>query len=98
MPIESVLPQINQRRNAFSKNKRRLPPNQPKWLYPFPVERFYDKALQTRIDVQENIINTMLIVHLHSIAQERNLESSCVFYIPGWTLIKDHFDAPSMAL
>lgn len=73
MALESALPQINQRRANLSNPARQLPKRQPVWLFPMQVEVFYRNALQSRLDVQEEVINNVIIKNLDSIAFERDL-------------------------
>ena len=54
------------------KPKKKPPAKLPEWLYPFPVERQYEKELLNYVDALTTITEKQITVHIPSLVEERN--------------------------
>lgn len=72
--IEDAVARINRRQiRAPGKPKTKPPKRLPVWLYPFPAERNYELNLVDIVNIMEDIVDRMIIPHLQSLLDERNL-------------------------
>lgn len=54
--------------------KRKLPKNQPRWLFPHPVEREYERQLVSHVSSIGSIVENQLITNIHSLTEQRDFE------------------------
>jgi len=70
---EDALIQIDRRRANAPRVTRRLPKRLPKWLYPFPAERQYERELVAHINNMGDVVDRIVIPALPSINESRNM-------------------------